>query len=134
MDTEEINLGLSAVASTSWRWKPKMLAVPNDGSLLPPPLRLTDLRHPSYPEEFDWPHDLGLRVPDLRDRETLDAVKSLVSDRLKARGLCGLVRVKHHPNLNPELEINWEVWGDGRLVVWGKTEAHALVAALWRDF
>ena len=69
----------AVVQSPRWRWMPGMLADYAAG-MVARPVRLTDDRHPSYPDEYDWPHDLGLRVPDLTDPATLGCLLALVRE------------------------------------------------------
>jgi hypothetical protein len=71
MNEEFVTLGKRAIASRNWRWMPGMLAIPSDGmvSVL---MRLTDKR--------EWPHDIGLRVPDLTDPATLGCLIALVRE------------------------------------------------------
>ena len=69
MTPELAELAYDLVRSPSFRWVPEMLALPTRGTVSVP-VRLTDARRPNYPDEYEWPHDLGLRVPDLSDMQT----------------------------------------------------------------
>lgn len=115
MNPEMIELAKRAVARKGWRWMPGMRAMPTEG-MVAAPLRLTD--------DYDWPHDLGLRLPDLSDPATMGCLLPLVRE---AWGYPTL-------SLSEGLSSGWEVWlwdGPSRLVRGqGKTEAEALVAAL----
>ena len=101
----------------------------DDGRMMWGPTRLQDGRHPAYPAEYDWPYDLGSRVPDISDPAT--------------RGcLLGLVREAHGA---PWLQVSPAIRADGGPVVrwivypnvgahdgrwWeGPTETAALLAA-----
>lgn len=115
MTDEMTALSRRAVACRGWRWMPGMRVMPA-GGMVAAPLRLTD--------DYDWPHDLGLRLPDLSDPATLGCLLALVREAWRC------------PTLSPSEGLNsgWEVWlwnGPSRLVrSRGTTEAEALVAAL----
>lgn len=69
MTSELAELAHDLVRSPSFRWVPGMLTLPTRG-MVSVPVRLTDERRPNHPDEYEWPHDLGLRVPDLSDMQT----------------------------------------------------------------
>ena len=87
---------------------------------------LDDRRHPSYPEEYDWPHDLGLRVPDFNCPVTRQSVLHLVRQDWKDD------RIHVYP-VQGEADniVGWNVgvfpW---KLCGTGPTELEALVCAL----
>ena len=123
MNPEMIELAKRAVACKGWRWMPGMLAVPTEG-MVTAPLRLMDDR--------DWPHDLGLRLPDLTDPATLGCLLALVREAWGAPR--ALVRLSSNGKSFHVFDVdrvtvggNWAAWlSDDRC----PTEAHALVAAL----
>jgi hypothetical protein len=99
------------------------------------PLRLTDERRLNYPDEYDWPHDLGLRYPDLTDPATRGCLLALVrekwgSDRCYCRqedtpaGVRWFVLCPTPKRLAKQIGAGWHGPFDGG------TEAEALVAAL----
>lgn len=132
------DLARRAVAAPEWRWMPGMRAVPPpEGGMMMLPIRLGDDKHPSYPEEYDWPHDLGLRIPDLRDAATVGAVVERIRDYCGlptafllpphipgAEGTAGLWSLLPHAGVSPILAL--EPLGSG------PTQAHALVDAFRR--
>jgi len=146
MTTTDPTLALArrVVACPDWRWMPGMLALPLPG-MVAHPVRLTDDRRVHYPEEHDWPHDMGLRLPDLTDPGTLGCLLALV--REKWGPLAHLVRlgVVHQPNGPESVFEPIRLWAlsvaddDKPLLLdlfyrWryltGPSEAAALVAAL----
>ena len=64
-----LDLASAVVALPGWRWMPGMRAMPQPG-MIAVPVRLCDDKRIGYHDEHDWPHDLGLRVPDLTDPAT----------------------------------------------------------------
>ena len=119
MTPEMTDIARRAVACKGWRWMPGMLALPSDGMVFTP-VRLAD--------EHEWPHDIGLRVPDLRDPATLGCVLALV-------------RVAHDDECACVFPIDYGPGGVrwiARLTAGGRdmtqhvhaSEAEALVAAL----
>lgn len=131
------DLARRAVASAKFRWMPGMLAFPTAGCT-PVPVRLTDDRRPNYPDEYAWPHDMGLRFPDLTDAATLGCLLQLVreawgDDRAYLCDFEGYDSV--------EWGVVSKIWDEKRneegpkawfscLLGDGKTEAEALVCAL----
>lgn len=125
-----------AVACPKWRWMPGMLTVPSEGVwTVTPPLRLTDERRLHYPDEYDWPHDLGLRLPDLTDPATRGCLYTLVreawgSDRCFCRqedtpaGAKWFVLCPTPKRLTERIGAGWHGPFEG------DTEVEALVAAL----
>lgn len=113
MSPEMLDLARRAVVCEGWRWMPGMRALCDDG--WPVPYRLDD-------GHDDWPHDIGLRLPDLTDPATLGCVLALVRD---AWG---------DPTLSPcwqDETGGWDVVGNRWNIIAGSTtEAEALVAAL----
>jgi hypothetical protein len=89
------------------------------------PIRLTNQPRPNWPDECDWPHDLGLRTPDLDDAETLakliDLVRSLYDGADQVE-----VRRALHPG-QPYVRIDR---GGSMAYIHGKTIPEALVRAL----
>lgn len=71
MTDAQVALARRAVACKGWKWMGGMLAVATEG-MVALPLRLTD--------GHDWPHDLGLRLPDLTDPATLGCLLALVRE------------------------------------------------------
>lgn len=103
-------------------WMPGMLALATRWKAVLTGFRCTDGRRPNYPDEYDWPHDMGLRFPDWTDPATLGC-------------LLGQVRERHgDPTMSTTADdpsCGW--WVDG----WVKSvrgmhndEAAALLAAL----
>ena len=134
MNDEMIALSRRAVACKGWQRMPGMLAVPTDG-LVSVPLRLTD--------DHDWPHDLGLRLPDLSDPATLGCLLALV----RAAWRCPTVYVRQSTTRRvSDGALAWEVCDlyldaqacralgvprEGSVGSWGHgSEAEALGAAL----
>lgn len=64
------DLAVRTVSCKGWRWMPGMLAIPANG-LMSRTIRLTD--------DQDWPHDLGLRLPDLSDPATGGLILQLLA-------------------------------------------------------
>ena len=105
-DDEAKELGLRAMAA-GFRWVPGVLA-----GGWPMSVRLSDDRHPDPAlDEYDWPHDLGLRFPDFRDPSgaTLGVLLAQVREAWEVGSLV------YRP---------WTLWA------YFDTEAEALVAAL----
>jgi len=71
MNEEMIGLSHRVVACKNWRWLPGMRCLPTEG-MVTVPLRLTD--------DLNWPHDLGLRLPDISDPATLGCLLALVRE------------------------------------------------------
>jgi len=117
MNEEFVTLGKRAIASRNWRWMPGMLTIPSDGmvSVL---MRLTDKR--------EWPHDIGLRVPDLTDPATLGCLLYLVRE---SWGMPTGIIVRYS-NDNGRWEVSWSGSTHGGICGFGATEAEALVMAL----
>jgi len=115
MNDEMIALSRRAVACKGWQRMPGMLAVPTDG-LVSVPLRLTD--------DHDWPHDLGLRLPDLSDPATLGCLLALVRE---AHGDPVLFARFRGARVRPDWMVSWD---GSDVIATGATEAEALVAAL----
>jgi hypothetical protein len=121
MTEAQVELAKRAVACKGWHWMPGMLALPSEG-MISTPVRLT--------EESDWPHDVGLRLPDLTDPATVGCLLALVRE---AWG-------DHATSFANKYEKPTWVWSvyDGRVssddygheFAKGSTEAEALVAAL----
>jgi len=115
MTDEQNVLSRRAVACKGWRQLPGMLALPSEG-MISTPVRLT--------EESDWPHDVGLRLPDLTDPATVGCLLALVRE---AWGTAIIVSYSYDDGL-------WEtMWEGATAAGWcgrGDTEAEALVAAL----
>ena len=65
------DLAVRTVSCKGWRWLPGMLAIPGNG-LMSRTIRLT--------EDQDWPHDLGLRLPDLSDPATGGLILQLLAE------------------------------------------------------
>lgn len=135
-------LARRAVACPRWRWMPGMLAALSEG-MVTSPLRLTDERRLHYPDEYDWPHDLGLRLPDLTDPATVGCLLALVREAWR----CPTAYVRQSTSRRvSDGAFAWEVcdlWLDaeacralgvdrqGSVASWGHgSEAEALVAAL----
>jgi hypothetical protein len=81
MTSELAELADDLVRSPSFRWVPGMLALPTRG-MVSVPVRLTDERRPNHPDEYEWPHDLGLRVPDLSDPTTATCLLDMLGGSL----------------------------------------------------
>ena len=79
MNEEMIGLSHRVVACKNWRWLPGMRCLPTEG-MVTVPLRLTD--------DLNWPHDLGLRLPDISDPATLGCLLALVRDAWGDPYLC----------------------------------------------
>lgn len=105
------------VACKSWRWMPGMRSVPTEG-MITAPLRLTD--------DHDWPHDLGLRSPDLTDPATLGCLLALVRE---AWGMPTGITVSYSSD-DGLWGVSWSGATHGGWCGRGKTEAEALVASL----
>ena len=130
MTDEQKALARRAVACVGFRWLPGMLALPSEG-MMAVPVRLAD--------EHEWPHDIGLRVPDLRDPATLGCLLALVREAYGDPAL--YVRLSDTTRQSDGVRA-WEVLGwldssrrpDGRGGSWRgwgyASEAEALVAAL----
>jgi len=117
MTEAQVELAKRAVACRGWRWMPGMLALPPEG-MISTPARLT--------EESDWPHDVGLRLPDLTDPATLGCLLALVREAwgdsemhmaLGAKGWVWLAGESRAYDVVMPINV-------------GATEAEALVAAL----
>ena len=118
-----LSLGRQAVATPGWRWVPGMLAMTVDGPM--PPVRLTGEQRPGWPDEYDWPHDLGLRVPDLSDTDTLACLLGVVRAAYPEAHEVGVVRAFH--NGRPYVRLN----RSGAVsYIYGSTIGEALVMAL----
>lgn len=93
MTPELAELAYDLVRSPSFKWVPEMLALPTRG-MVSGPVRLTDERRPNHPDEYEWPHDLGLRVPDLSDTQTarllLDMLGASLLGEAAARAMLAL--------------------------------------------
>jgi len=85
----------NAAALPGFRWSLGMRALPLKG-MVSTPVRLTD--------EHEWPHDLGLRVPDLTDPPTGGCLLTLLS------GTAHYVEHTGDGNAN----LPWGAWWDGQ--------------------
>jgi hypothetical protein len=117
MTHELTDLALRTATCKGFRWMPGMLALPFEG-MVSTPVRLAN--------EREWPHDIGLRVPDLTDPATLGCLLALVREAWDDPSLSVLF---DHDG------CKWRVgrWEDDGLALrcrCADTEAHALVAAL----
>lgn len=121
IDDKTRALGQRAVAAPGWRWEPGMLSLA-EGPMGPE--RLGDQLRPSRPDEYDWPHDLGLRVPDLRDTTTLALLLGLVRAGYRDADRVGVYRALH--TRQPYVRID----GGSMAYIHGATVAEALVRAL----
>lgn len=118
-----LSLGWQAVAAPGWRWVPGMLAMAVDSPM--PPVRLTGERRPHWPDEYDWPHDLGLRVPDLSDADTLALLLGVVRAAYPKTHKVDVIRAFH--NGQPYVRLN----RSGAVsYICGSTVGEALVRAL----
>lgn len=73
------SVSVRAVRAKLWQWKPLMLTFdPESFGFVR--LRLSEMKHKNYPNEYDWPHDLGLRLPDFTDPATFALLKAMVKD------------------------------------------------------
>ena len=114
-------LARRAVACKGWRWMPGMRTVER-GTKLQHTHRLGDARRANWPEEYDWPHSLGLCLPDLADPATLGCLLALVREAWSfPHAHCYTVGARRWA-----VSING---GSEFLGVWS-TEAEALVVAL----
>lgn len=125
-DEELLERGRRAVRSKNWRWMLGMRAVPTNG-LVSVPLRLTD--------DHDWPHDIGLRLPDLTDPATLGCLVTLVRELYHAPWKLwdGHIEVRRdHQTLFFAMQFshNPEGFLEEVHVASGQTEVEAWVAAL----
>ena len=126
MTEDMIDLGRRAVACKGWRWMPGMLVVPNE-HMVSVPLRLTD--------DHDWPHDLGLRLPDFHDPATVGCLLALVRDAYRdpSKLWRGHVEVRRDHRIL-FFVVSFRHDASGALVedtlASGGTEAEALVCAL----
>ena len=137
-DTYFKDLANDLIRCEDFRWLPGMLAV-MDIPNLKLPYRLTHNRHPSYPDEYDWPHDLGLRKPDLTDSLTLSCLLELV-ERKHTIVYGGPVEAIY---LSPGIDIDGKsVFREVSIMFYrgastefldGKTKAEALIIALESD-
>jgi hypothetical protein len=123
MDADVAALGRRAVAARGWRWLPGMLAMSCDGPMQP--VRLTGQPRPHWPDEYDWPHDLGLRTPDLSDTETLARLLDLVRSMHNDADQVGVYRAFHSGE--PYVRVDH---GGAMAYLRGRTVAEALVVAL----
>lgn len=147
-DPNLLDLARLAITLPGWRWMPGMRALPQLGRCALP-IRLGDERHPSYPDEYDWPHDLGLRLPDLSDPATKGCLLALAREHQRRPNLC-VVAMSHCRSVESDAVLAWFVfnkpmsgdgdppefldpdgrWGsDSRCAAW-QTKVDALVAAL----
>jgi CheY-like chemotaxis protein len=85
-----------------FRWAPGMLALPGKGGTGTPE-RLTDKRREGHPDEYEWPHDLGLRVPDPTDLATGGCLLGLLGEQA--------YYVERSPN--PHAAKPWHAWWEG---------------------
>lgn len=128
MTSEQMEaLGRRVVRLAGWYWRPGMLVSgERAGRALPGvAYRLSDKRHPSFPGEYDWPHDIGLRIPDLADPATVGCLLALVREAWGQRVSC--VPLAAGQQWHALFERNL---GGGLVVGSGASEAEALVAAL----
>lgn len=116
-------LAQRAVAAKGWRWEPGMLAVADS---IMAPERLSDRVRPNCPDEYDWPHDLGLRVPDLNDATTLALLLGLVRAAYRSTDQVGVFRAFHTGQTYVRLDRD----GGVRAYFHGSTIGAALVNAL----
>jgi hypothetical protein len=119
-----------------WMWLPGMKAVSD--TFLDSGYRLTDDGHPSYPEEYDWPHDLGLRYPDLEDDLTLTCVQKLVEEKHSSIYGGPVEAIFLSPGIDRDGSVFWEIslmYYRGLITEFkeGKSKAEALVIALESD-
>jgi len=68
---EMMELSERVVKCPNFYWMPGMRCLPTEG-MVTVPLRLTD--------DLNWPHDLGLRLPDISDPATLGCLLALVRE------------------------------------------------------
>jgi hypothetical protein len=123
IDEKTRALGQRAVAAAGWRWEPGMLALADSPMA---PERLTEQFRPNWPDEYDWPHDLGLRVPDLRDTATLGLLLGLVRAVYRDADLVGIYRAFH----TGQSYVRIDREGGEMVYIHGSTVAEALVRAL----
>ncbi len=58
----------------NWKWEPGMKAIGHFNIL-----KLQNLKN-SY-GEYDWPHDMGLRIPDMEDDKTFELIKTQAKEQ-----------------------------------------------------
>jgi len=124
------------VKCKEWMWMPGMRVAAEDGLMLS--YRLSEDRHPSYPDEYDWPHDLGLRRPDLSDSATLGCLMNLIEQKHITIYGGPVEAVYLSPGIDTDRSVMWEVAimfysGLQHEISEGKSKAEALVIALEAD-
>jgi hypothetical protein len=138
MTEEEISIAKRLVQSPNWEWMPGMLTIDSqflslvsDDMFPELCLRLPDYKNEHYPDQYDWPHDLGVRVPILNDPATLGCIHHLI------RRLWATKETKTRPipvvNIS-ECDGKWEVgyrYGEVRVsIFFSDLEIEAIAWAL----
>lgn len=133
MTEEEISIAKRLVKSPNWEWMPGMLTLDSqflslvsDDIIHELYLRLPDYKNEHYPDEYDWPHDLGLRVPIITDPPTLGCLLALVR---KAWGMPTGITVSYSDD-EALWRVSWSGSTHGGFCGKGKTEGEALANAL----